>query len=79
MTTEGPNYGQVIGSGKDRVYVTREGDTLEAIAAYFYGDAQHTQRLRADNPALDRWEQGAPLPAGFRMNVPVDPARGDTA
>ena len=32
------DYGKVEGAGKDRVYITKEGDTLDDVAAFFYGD-----------------------------------------
>jgi hypothetical protein len=69
-------YGTVIGSGLERVYVTKEGDQLEDIAAYFYGSSEQQQRLRDDNPAMVGWS--GPLPAGVRLNVAEDPTRGDT-
>ncbi len=49
-TATGPDseFGMVHGSGTGREYVTREGDTLEAIGAYFYGDPIHAQRLIDD-------------------------------
>jgi phage tail protein X len=70
------DHGQVIGSGVSRQYVTRAGDTLEGIGAYFYGDAKHAQRLRDDNPQLATYQ--APLPGGLRLRVGEDPTRGDT-
>jgi len=71
-------HGQVIGSGLGREYVTREGDTLEQIGAYFYGDAKQAQRLLDDNPELDLRRYGAALPGGLRLKVGEDPNRGDT-
>ncbi|MFN8557991.1 MAG: hypothetical protein U0531_11830 [Dehalococcoidia bacterium] len=68
--------GRVFGSGLTREYVTREGDTLEAIGAYFYGDLIHAQRLRDDNPTLAR--HSGPLPGGVRLRVSEDAARGDS-
>jgi phage tail protein X len=70
------DHGQVIGQGVSRQYVTRAGDTLEAIGAYFYGDATHAQRLRDDNPQLATYR--GPLPGGLRLNVGEDASRGDT-
>ena len=73
---ETSDHGQVIGQGMSRQYVTRAGDTLEAIGAYFYGDPKHAQRLRDDNPQLATYH-GA-LPGGLRLQVGEDPNRGDT-
>ena len=69
-------YGSIIGSGKERYYVTKEGDTLEAIAAFFYGDPKQKQRLLDDNPSL--MLAGDSLPAGKQIAVSEDAARGDT-
>ena len=41
MTTD---QGSVSGSGRDRRYTTRDGDTLEGLAAFFYGSEAHVQR-----------------------------------
>jgi phage tail protein X len=74
--TQGGGEGSIIGSGVSRYYVTKEGDTLEAIAAYFYGDPKHKQRLLDDNPSL--LLEGDTLPAGKQIAVSDDAARGDT-
>lgn len=68
--------GKVGGSGLDRKYTTKVGDKLEDIAAYFYGDPVHKQRLIDDNPALKTWD-GRDLPAGLTINVSEDAGRGD--
>ena len=68
--------GSVVGSGAERVYVTKAGDTLEALAGFFYGDIAHRQRLLDDNPELAG--RSGDLPAGTRLRVPEDPTRGDT-
>jgi hypothetical protein len=68
--------GKVTGSGLERKYTTKAGDKLEDIAAYFYGDPVHKQRLIDDNPALANWE-GRELPGGLTINVSEDPNRGD--
>ena len=77
-TASGPasEFGIVHGSGMGREYVTREGDTLEAIGAYFYGDPVHAQRLIDDNPSVQAYS-GKPLPAGIRLKVSEDASRGD--
>lgn len=71
-------WGQAEGGGMERMYVTKPGDTLEDLAAFFYGDAAHRQRLIDDNPDLGRWEAGAQVPGGTRIRVPEDASRGDT-
>ena len=68
--------GKVTGAGLERKYTTKAGDKLEDIAAYFYGDPVHKQRLIDDNPALKTWE-GRPLPGGLTINVSEDASRGD--
>lgn len=70
------DQGTVIGSGMNRIYVSRAGDSMAAIAAFFYGDATHRQRLLDDNPELEKY-MGA-LPGGLRIRVSEDAARGDT-
>lgn len=70
--------GQVTGAGMNRVYTTRAGDSLAAIAAYFYGDAVHVQRLYDDNPELNLAQYGDGLPGGVRIKVSEDASRGDT-
>jgi len=52
METDTTGYGQVTGSGMGRVYTTKEGDTLEDVAAFFYGDPAQKQRLLDDNPDI---------------------------
>ena len=71
-------WGQTSGSGVERAYVTKPGDTLEDLAGYFYGDAAQRQRLIDDNPDLARWEAGAQVPGGTRIKVAEDASRGDT-
>ena len=70
-------YGQRSGRSTGREYVTRDGDTLEAIGAYFYGDPIHAQRLLDDNPQLQG--HSGPLPAGMRLKVSDDASRGDAS
>ena len=77
MTTESGEYGQVTGSGTERVYITKEGDMLADVAGFFYGDAAHRQRLLDDNPELAQGGVSDPLPAGMRLRIPEDPERGD--
>ena len=74
QSTETTTYGQVTGGGMDRMYTTKDGDTLEDIASFFYGDPSHKQRLLDDNPELT---PDTPLPPGMRIRVPLDPSRGD--
>jgi nucleoid-associated protein YgaU len=69
--------GKVEGAGMERTYTTKAGDRMEAIAAYFYGDPVHKQRLLDDNPALRAFD-GRDLPAGLEIKVGEDPNRGDT-
>jgi hypothetical protein len=71
-------WGQTSGSGLERVYTTKPGDTLEDLAGYFYGDPAQRQRLIDDNPELARWESGAQVPGGTRIKVSEDASRGDT-
>jgi hypothetical protein len=71
-------WGQVTGSGKDRMYITKLGDTLESVAAFFYGDPVQRQRIIDDNPEWARYQAGASFPTGSRIRVPEDAARGDT-
>ena len=77
MTTES-NFGQTSGSGMDRVYTTKQGDTLEDLAAFFYGDPVHRQRLIDDNPDFTSLQPGEAVPAGTTLRVSEDPSRGDT-
>ncbi|MBA3339308.1 MAG: tail protein X [Geodermatophilaceae bacterium] len=76
MTTDSGEYGQASGGGLERSYTTKEGDTLDDLAGFFYGDAAHRQRLLDDNPEL---AADAPLAPGTRLRVPEDAERGDTA
>ena len=70
--------GTVTGSGESRMYTTKMGDTLEEIAAFFYGDPAHKQRLLDDNPELR--DYSAPkLPGGMQIRVSKDAGRGDNA
>jgi hypothetical protein len=68
-------YGTVVGSGLSRAYITKEGDRLEDLAAYFYGSPEQQQRIRDDNP--DIANVSGPLSAGVRLAVSEDPNRGD--
>jgi nucleoid-associated protein YgaU len=70
--------GTVGGSGTGRTYTTRAGDTLDVIAAYFYGDPVHRQRILDENPNLAA-SGGADLPEGTILRVPEDapPAGGE--
>ena len=83
MTTENysspdeTGFGQTSGEGTERTYVTKQGDTLEDIAAYFYGDPVHRQRLIDDNPDLAAVQPGESAPAGMTLRVGLDAARGD--
>ena len=74
-TAETGDYGQVTGAGRERVYTTKEGDTLADIAAFFYGDSSHTARLLSDNPELNR--DTLVVPAGMRLRVSEDADQGD--
>ena len=49
---EAGQYGTVVGSIRNPVYITKKADLLEDIAAFFYGDTQNAQRVRDDNPAM---------------------------
>ena len=62
-------WGQTTGSGAERTYVTKPGDTLEDIATCFYGGVDHCQRLIDDHPDLGRWEAGAQVSDGTRISV----------
>lgn len=70
-------WGQTTGSGTERTYVTKPGDTLEDVAAFFYGDATHRQRIIDDNPELADIETGAQVAGGTRIAMTEDAARGD--
>ena len=72
------DFGTVQGAGAERTYMTRPGDTLEAIAAYFYGSEEHRSRLVEENPDFASTAPGDTLPAGTTLRVSFDPDRGDT-
>jgi nucleoid-associated protein YgaU len=74
--TDTSGYGQVTGSGMDRVYTTKEGDTLDDVAAFFYGDPAQKQRILDDNP--DITDTGESISPGTRLRVSEDESRGDT-
>ncbi len=71
-------HGQMTGSGADRAYITKQGDTLEGIAAFFYGAPEHRQRLIDDNPSWNGWQPNETVPAGIQLKVGEDAGRGDT-
>lgn len=71
------DLGSVSGSGKMRTYTAKQGDTLEAIAAYFYGSEVQRQRLIDDNPDFAALQPGDTVPAGTVLQVGEDPERGD--
>ena len=74
-TAETGGHGQVTGSGRERVYTTKEGDTLADLAAFFYGDSSHTARLLRENPELNA--DTTELQAGMRLRISDDADRGD--
>ena len=84
MTTENfsapeeSSFGGMSGSGKERTYVTKQGDTLEDVAAFFYGDPVHRQRIIDDNPEIASLAPGDTVPAGTTLKVGEDSERGDT-
>lgn len=71
-------WGQASGSGLERTYVTKPGDTLNDVAGFFYGDAAHHVRLVEENPDLSRWAPDDQIPGGTRIKVSEDASRGDT-
>lgn len=75
-TATASTEGIVTGTGLDRTYITKSGDKLEDIAAYFYGDSVQKQRLIDDNPFLSRYD-GVQLPGGMQIHVSEDASRGD--
>ena len=77
-TSDESRFGRMSGSGMERTYVTKQGDTLEDIAAYFYGDPAQRQRLIDDNPAFASLAPGETVPAGTTLAVSEDPNRGDS-
>lgn len=76
--TDQSKWGQTTGSGLGRVYTTKVGDTLEDVAAFFYGAPEQRQRLIDDNPEWAGWQRGEPVPGGARIKVSEDASRGDT-
>ncbi len=70
-------WGSVSGSGRERMYTTKEGDTLEDIAAFFYGDSTQKQRLLDDNPELHK--DMVQLSPGMQLRVSEDAQRGDVS
>lgn len=70
-------WGQASGSGAERTYVTKAGDTLEDVAAFFYGDPAHRQRLIDDNPELASINPGDQVAGGTRIAVTEEAERGD--
>ncbi len=71
-------WGTARGTGTEREYISKPGDTLEVIAAFFYGDAVQRQRIIDDNPDWAGYQEGAGLPAGTVLKVGEDAERGDT-
>ena len=55
-----------------QTYLTRDGETLDAIAYRVYGTEQAVHALLAANPQVTR--QGAELPAGLTLALPAPPA-----
>ena len=43
-------FGTMQGRGLNRTDITKQGDTREAIVAFFYGDPAYRRRLIDDNP-----------------------------
>ena len=72
------DFGTMQGSGLDRTYITRQGDTLDAIAAFFYGDGAHVARVQEENPDFASMGPGETLPAGTPLRVSFNPEKGDT-
>lgn len=54
-----------------RTYLTRNGETLDAIAYRVYGDEQAVHALLAANPHVTR--QPAELPSGLTLVLPDVP------
>ena len=65
-------WGQAQGSGSDRVYVSRVGDSLQSVAAFFYGDPVHAARITQENPAWAAYKTDANLPGGSILRMPED-------
>lgn len=76
-STDMSTWGSVSGAGKERMYTTKEGDTLDDIAAFFYGDSAQKQRLLDDNPELHK--DMVQLAAGMQIRVSEDAERGDVS
>lgn len=72
------NFGTVTGSGADRVYVTKDGDTFEAIATYFYGAEVHKQRILDENPGAMVYNN-LRIPGGVSLRVSEDVAAAPVA
>lgn len=68
----GPTPGSMIGAGADRVYVSKDGDTLDGLAAFFYGDAAHRARILQENPSLP--DNTHMLHDGVQLRIPEDAA-----
>lgn len=71
-------WGQLSGSGVDRAYISKPGDTLEDLASFFYGDPAQRQRIIDDNSDWATLKPGAALPGGSRLKMSEDAARGDS-
>lgn len=67
------SLGTVNGSGPDRRYTTRGGDTIENLAAYFFFTKE---RFLAENPGLS--DDGTPLREGLSLRVPEDPIAAES-
>lgn len=67
------NFGTVTGAGAERVYVTKDGDTFEAIATYFYGAEVHKQRILDENPSAMIYNN-LRIPGGVSLRVSEDVA-----
>lgn len=63
-------YGQTFGEGLNRSYVTKEGDTPESVAAYFYGSESRRDALKDRNPAIAGYAEMASIRPGMRLRVP---------
>jgi phage tail protein X/LysM repeat protein len=66
------SIGTVTGSGPDRRYTTRAGDTIDTLAAYFFFTKE---RFLAENPGLS--DDGTPLREGMSIRVPEDPVAAE--
>jgi phage tail protein X len=54
----------------DVAILTGEGDTLRALAEFFYGDENKWPRIRQINPALQGVGLDQPLPVGMLLTIP---------